>query len=133
MSTMFVTITGISKYYGDKPFEIGRVVRLVKEPSNKYDGDAIRVELPYVETVGYVANSPNTVYRGTYSAGRIYDKMENVAYAEVAFITHSSIIAALLPPEAVEEREKENDQRDLPTPETDEDKPQGKRKFKIGF
>ena len=133
MSTMFVTITGISKYYGDKPFEIGRVVRLIKEPSNKYDGDAIRVELPYVETVGYVANSPNTVYRGTYSAGRIYDKMENVAYAEVAFITHSSVIAAVLPPEAVEEREKENDQRDLSTPENDEDKPQGKRKFKIGF
>lgn len=131
MSTMFVTITGIHHYYGDKPFEIGRVVRLVKEPDNKHDNDAIRVELPFIETVGYVANSTNTVYRGTYSAGRIYDKIEDAAFAEVAFITHSSVIAAVLPPEDVEENESE--QIDLPTPEGDEDKPQGKKKFKIGF
>ena len=131
MSTMFVTITGIHHYYGDKPFEIGRVVRLVKEPDNKHDDDAIRVELPFIETVGYVANSTNTVYRGTYSAGRIYDKIEDAAFAEVAFITHSSVIAAVLPPEDVEENESE--QIDLPTPEGDEDKPQGKKKFKIGF
>lgn len=48
MSTMFVTITGINHYYGAKPFEIGRVVRLIKEPSNEHDGDAIRVELPFI-------------------------------------------------------------------------------------
>ena len=131
MSTMFVTITGIHHYYGDKPFEIGRVVRLVKEPDNKHDNDAIRVELPFIETVGYVANSTSTVYRGTYSAGRIYDKIEDAAFAEVAFITHSSVIAAVLPPEAVEE--KETEQINLPTLEGGEDKPQGKRKFKIGF
>ena len=45
---MFVTITGINHYYGAKPFEIGRVVRLIKEPSNEHDGDAIRVELPFI-------------------------------------------------------------------------------------
>ena len=131
MSTMFVTITGIHHYYGDKPFEIGRVVRLVKEPDNKHDNDAIRVELPFIETVGYVANSTSTVYRGTYSAGRIYDKIEDAAFAEVAFITHSSVIAAVLPPE--ESEKKETEQIDLPTPEGGEDKLQGKKKFKIGF
>ena len=131
MSTMFVTITGIHHYYGDKPFEIGRVVRLVKEPDNKHDSDAIRVELPFIETVGYVANSTSTVYRGTYSAGHIYDKIEDAAFAEVAFITHSSVIAAVLPPEDVEK--KETEQIDLPTPEGGEDKLQGKKKFKIGF
>ena len=131
MSTMFVTITGINHYYGVKPFEIGRVVRLVKEPNNEHDDDAIRVELPFIETVGYVANSTSTVYRGTYSAGRIYDKIEDAAFAEVAFITHSSVIAAVLPPEDVEK--KETEQIDLPTSEGSEDKPQGKKKFKIGF
>ena len=105
MSTMFVTITGIHHYYGDKPFEIGRVVRLIKEPGNKYDGDAIRVDLPFIETVGYVANSTGTVYRGTYSAGRIYDKIDDLAFAEVAFITHSSVIAAVI---SSEEAEKKN-------------------------
>ena len=132
MSTMFVTITGINHYYGVKPFEIGRVVRLVKEPENGHDDDAIRVELPFIETVGYVANSTSTVYRGTYSAGRIYDKIEDAAFAEVAFITHSSVIAAVLPPEDVE---KKREQCDMPTNESDdeEDVIKFKKKFKIGF
>ena len=132
MSTMFVTITGIHHYYGDKPFEIGRVVRLVKEPENGHDDDAIRVELPFIETVGYVANSTNTVYRGTYSAGRIYDKIEDAAFAEVAFITHSSVIAAVLPPEDVE---KKTEQCEMPTNDTDDDEDsiKSKNKFKIGF
>ena len=133
MSTMFVTITGINHYYGVKPFEIGRVMRLVKEPDNKHDNDAIRVELPFIETVGYVANSTNTVYRGTYSAGRIYDKIEDAAFAEVAFITHSSVIAAVLPPEDVEKMKSDN--CEMPTNNTDdeEDVIKFKKKFKIGF
>ena len=130
MSTMFITITGINHYYGAKPFEIG--LRLVKEPKNEYDGDAIRVELPFIETVGYVANSTSTVYRGTYSAGRIYDKIEDAAFAEVAFITHSSVIAAVLDPEDVEKR---SEQCDMPTDDTDDDEGaiKFKKKFKIGF
>ena len=133
MSTMFVTITGINHYYGVKPFEIGRVVRLVKEPENGHDDDAIRVELPFIETVGYVANSTSTVYRGTYSAGRIYDKIEDAAFAEVAFITHSSVIAAVLPPEDVEKMK--SDSCEMPTNDTDneEDVIKFKKKFKIGF
>lgn len=133
MSTMFVTITGINHYYGVKPFEIGRVVRLVKEPNNEHDDDAIRVELPFIETVGYVANSTSTVYRGTYSAGRIYDKIEDAAFAEVAFITHSSVIAAVLPPEDVEKMK--SDSCDIPMNDTDDDEDsiKFKKKFKIGF
>lgn len=132
MSTMFVTITGINHYYGVKPFEIGRVVRLVKEPENGHDDDAIRVELPFIETVGYVANSTSTVYRGTYSAGRIYDKIEDATFAEVAFITHSSVIAAVLDPEDAEKMKSDN--CEMPTNDTDDaEKPQSKKKWKIGF
>ena len=133
MSTMFVTITGINHYYGVKPFEIGRVVRLVKEPNNEHDDDAIRVELPFIETVGYVANSTSTVYRGTYSAGRIYDKIEDAAFAEVAFITHSSVIAAVLPPEDVEKMKSEQCEMPINDTDDDEDAIKFKKKFKIGF
>ena len=133
MSTMFVTITGIHHYYGDKPFEIGRIVRLVKEPDNKHDDDAIRVELPFIETVGYVANSTSTVYRGTYSAGRIYDKIEDAAFAEVAFITHSSVIAAVLPPDAVEKMDRDTCEMPMNDTDGDEDAIKFKKKFKIGF
>lgn len=133
MSTMFVTITGINHYYGVKPFEIGRVVRLVKEPNNEHDDDAIRVELPFIETVGYVANSTSTVYRGTYSAGRIYDKIEDAAFAEVAFITHSSVIAAVLPPEDAEKMKSDACEMPINDTDDDEDAIKFKKKFKIGF
>lgn len=102
---MFITITGLNHYYGKKPFKVGKLVIIRKEPDNGYDSEAIRVELPHIDTIGYVANSTNTVFDGTMSAGRIYDKIDEYAYAEVLFITHSSIIAIVVPPEKVENQE----------------------------
>ena len=99
----FVTITGLRHYYGTKPFKIGRIFKLVKEPDNGYDEEAICACLPFIDKVGYVANSTNTVYQGTISAGRLYDKIEDYAYARTMFITHSSVIALLLDKEEVEE------------------------------
>ena len=102
MKSMFVTITGQNNYLGMKPFKVGRIVKIVKEPENQYDQDAIRVELPFIDTIGYVANSVNTVFAGTCSAGKLYDKIDDYAYAEVMFITHSSVIALVVPPEEIE-------------------------------
>ena len=65
--------------------------------------EAIRVELPVIGTIGYVANSTNTVYRGTASAGRIYDKIGDYAFARIFFVTHSSAIALVLSTDEVEE------------------------------
>lgn len=99
----FITITGLHHYYDKRPFEIGRIFKLKKEPDNEYDEEAIKAELPYIGTVGYVANSANTVYTGTVSAGRLYDHIGDYTYAQVLFVTHSSAIALVLPPEEVEE------------------------------
>lgn len=99
MENIFVTITGINHYYGKKPFEVNRVVKLVKEPKNPYDAEAIGVYLPFIDKIGSVANSANTVYGGTSSAGRIWDKIEDNAFAQVLFVTHSSVIAVILPPD----------------------------------
>lgn len=101
--TYFVTITGLNHYYGQKPFEVGRVIKLIKEPDNDYDNEAIVAFLPFINKIGYVANSTNTVYQGTISAGRLYDKIDDYAYAKVMFITHSSAIALVLDKEDVEE------------------------------
>lgn len=98
----FITITGISHYYEQTPFEIGRIVKIVKEPENSHNSEAIYAELPFIGKVGYVADSANTVYRGTTSAGRIYDKIEGYAYAQVLFITPGGVISLVLSPEAVE-------------------------------
>ena len=100
MEATFITITGTNHYYGLKPFKVGGIVKLVKDKMNDYDGDAIAVLMPYIDTVGYVANSPNTTFKGTYSAGRLYDSIGDFAYARVMFITHSSVIALVLPKEA---------------------------------
>lgn len=99
---MYITITGLGHYLGMRPYKVGRIVKLVKDKGNEYDESAIRVELPFLDVVGYVANSVNTVYAGTYSAGRLYDKIDDLAYAQVMFITHSSVIARVLSPEELE-------------------------------
>ena len=102
MNNIFITITGQNHYLGLKPYKVGRIVKIVKDVENEYDEDAIRVELPFIDTVGYVANSVNTVFAGTCSAGKLYDKIDDYAYAQVMFITHSSVIALVLSPEEVE-------------------------------
>ena len=108
-NTYFVTITGLCHYYGKKPFEIGRIIKLIKEPDNVFDKEAIAATLPFIDKIGYVANSINTVYSGTISAGRLYDKIKDYAYGKVLFVTHSSAIVLVLDKEDVEESDEEND------------------------
>ena len=62
--------------------------------------EAIRVYMGESETMGYrpmhVANSVNTVVRGTRSAGRIYDKFDEKARAQVVFVMKKSAIARIV-------------------------------------
>jgi hypothetical protein len=103
MKSLYITVTGLDHYLGTKPFRTGRVVKLIKDEGNAYDAEAIRVELPFLDTVGHVANSTDTVYDGTASAGRVYDKIGPCAYARVLFITPSGVIAQILQDEDAEE------------------------------
>ena len=128
MENTFVTITGVRNYYGMKPFRVGKIFRIVKEDDNEYDEEAIRAELPMIDTIGYVANSTSTVYAGTVSAGRLYDKIDDYAYAQTMFITHSSVIALVLSPEQVEG----NDDTP-PVKEKDTGNSKYSAKAKIGF
>lgn len=57
----YITLTGLNHYFGIAPFAVGQKVRLVKEPENLFDHEAIRAELPGLGKVGYVANSTHTV------------------------------------------------------------------------
>ncbi len=43
MKNIYFTITGMNHYYGSDVLKRGMRVRLVKEPGNKYDKEAIRV------------------------------------------------------------------------------------------
>lgn len=127
-NTYFVTITGLNHYYGKKPFEIGRIIRLIKEPDNEYDKEAIAAILPFIDKIGYVANSTNTVYDGTISAGRLYDKIEDYAYGKVMFVTHSSAIVLVLDKEDVEESDEGEDEEETVSVSVNEVKPEKKTK-----
>ncbi|MGM9986276.1 MAG: HIRAN domain-containing protein, partial [Bacillaceae bacterium] len=69
----FVSVVGLKHYFGSGICKVGQKLKLKKDRDNEYDDEAIMVELESIGKIGYVANSPHTVAKGTRSAGRIYD------------------------------------------------------------
>ncbi len=92
MSKTFFTIAGTSHYYGQDFFEPKMIVKIVKEPNNEFDKEAIRVELEGLGCVGYVANSPYTVMGESCSAGRLYDKIGDTAEGTVLYILPKGVL-----------------------------------------
>ena len=88
----FITITGLKFHFGSKPFAAGQKVKLVKEPDNEYDSEAIKAELPGLGCAGYVANSPHTVLGDCISAGRLYDKIGDSATAKVVYVLDNAVV-----------------------------------------
>lgn len=93
---MYITVTTFNKYHGPKPLVLNGIVKLVKDPQNKFDTEAIVCEMRYFGKIGYVANSTNTVVTGTMSAGRLYDKISDEYFARIKFITGNVAIAEIL-------------------------------------
>ena len=93
--TYYVTLTGLKYRFGTEPFAVGQKVKLVKEPENDYDREAIRAELPGLGKVGYVANSTHTVTGDCFSAGRIYDKIGDTATAKVKYILANAVVCSV--------------------------------------
>ena len=92
MNKTYITITGTRFYHGNEFLKPGMQVRLVKEPDNKYDREAIVVKLKGLGDIGHVANSVNTVIGESISAGRLYDKIGDTAHAKVMYVTCTGII-----------------------------------------
>ena len=49
MKEMYFTIAGYNHYYGSDFMEKGMKVKLVKEPDNEYDNEAIQVKIKGLE------------------------------------------------------------------------------------
>ena len=104
----FVTVICFNQFHGQKIFKIGSILKLIKEPDNNHDAEAIRVEMRFAGKVGYLANSTKTVVRGTMSGGRVYDKLDDEnAYAIVKFISHHNVIAKIIEEDELKELKKE--------------------------
>lgn len=92
MKKIYFTIVGTHAYYGKDFFEKDMTVKLVKEPDNDFDNEAIRVELEGLGLVGYVANSWRTVVGESYSAGRLYDKIGDTAEGKVLYVVENAVL-----------------------------------------
>lgn len=95
MQELFITIVGFSNYYGKEPFRIGAELICVKEPDNAFDSEAIKATIPLIGTVGYVANGVTTKANGTFTAGRVYDRVGDRFMVRVLFTTNTKVIARI--------------------------------------
>ena len=89
----YINITATQYYQNFKPFRQGTIVDLIREPHNKHDKNAIRVEIKG-KTVGYVANSKYTLINEVKSAADI--KNTKSTRAEVQFILFRQWVIAKL-------------------------------------
>jgi hypothetical protein len=96
MEKIYFTIAGTNHHYGQEFFEAKQEVKLVKEPDNEYDKEAIKVEMDGLGLVGYVANSPYTVQGESMSAGRIYDRIGDTAIGIVKYVLPQGILCKLV-------------------------------------
>ena len=95
MKKVFITLTGTKHYYGNDFLKKDMKIRLEKEPENEYDKEAIKVTCGGLGKIGYVANSSHTVIGESISAGRLYDKISDIAYAKVILVTSSGTICKI--------------------------------------
>ena len=77
--------------------------QLKKENDNQYDDEAILAYDKRDSKSGYVANSVDTVARGTYSAGRLYDTFEQECECVVRFMMDDCLIAEIVDDVILEE------------------------------
>ena len=82
-----MTITGMEYYYCSDLLKKGMKVKLVKEPDNQYDKEAILVKIKGLGAIGHVANSTKTVIGESCSAGRLYDHFRKKAEGRVMYVT----------------------------------------------
>ena len=102
MGKIYFTITGTNHHYGTEFLESDMEVKLIKDPDNEYDKEAIKVEMVGLGLIGYVANSHYTVLGDSMSAGRIYDKIGDVATGKVMYVLPQGVLCELVVEEKIE-------------------------------
>lgn len=91
--SIYITINHLDDYMPVMNLKVGDILTLKKEPGNIYDDEAIAVYTRENFKCGYVANSVSTVARGSYSAGRIYDRIIDQVECVLRFVIVESGMA----------------------------------------
>jgi hypothetical protein len=92
---IYFTITGTQFRFGQEFMEKDMPVRLEKEPDNEHDHEAIKVMMEGLGQVGYVANSAHTVLGESWSAGRLYDKIVDMAEGTILYVLDNGVLCFL--------------------------------------
>ena len=122
MNRIYFTLTGTKHRYGSDFIEPGMSVRLVKEPDNEVDSEAIKVEMEGLGQVGYVANSPYTVEGESFSAGRLYDRIGDTAECTVLYVLPGGVLCYIsVDGEDEEDEEDEAENEDEAEDETEDE------------
>ena len=95
VESIYFTITGTSYRYGKDFLEKDMKVYLEKDTENEHDKEAIKVEMEGLGQIGWVANSTNTVLGESWSAGRIYDRIDDNATGTVLYVLDKGVICRL--------------------------------------
>lgn len=95
--SIYITINHFDDFMPVMNLKVGDILTLKKEPDNIYDDEAIAVYTRDNFKCGYVANSVHSVARGTFSAGRAYNQIEESSNCTIRFIVfeESTVIAEL--------------------------------------
>ena len=125
MAKVFITLTGTKYYHGNEFLKPGMKVKLIKEPDNQYDKEAIKVSTKGIGDIGHVANSPYTVIGESISAGRLYDRIGNKANAKVVLVTEHGTICKISKKSLIEWQDRHSEilleDDSLEEPEADEE------------
>ena len=95
MEKIYFTVTGTCFRCGTDFAEPGMKVHLIKEPDNDYDNEAIMVKMDGLGLIGYVANSLHTVIGESYSAGRLYDKIDETAEGTIVYVLKEGLLCSV--------------------------------------
>ena len=93
MEDIFFTVTGCNHYFWTEAFKPRMKVTLYKEPDNKYDKEAIRVEARALGKIGYAANKP--VYCLGRKPQRLYDLIDDGATGRVLYVLPQGLACEL--------------------------------------
>ena len=95
-NTIYATVSHLDDFGCTYCFRPGQTLVLKKDPDNPYDDEAILVYDRKGNKCGYVANSVSSVARGTYSAGRLCEKILEEQQAVIRFILDDVLIIQLI-------------------------------------
>lgn len=95
MEKKYFTITGLNYRYGSEFLKPDMKVKLVKEPDNEVDKEAIKVMMDGLGQIGYVAAGYRTKVGESYSAGRLYDKFGEEATGTVLYVLPQGVLCTL--------------------------------------